>query len=290
MRTIAITGAASGIGAATSERLKSEGHRVIGVDLHKVDITADLATPQGRSHAIDQILELSGGQLDGLVPCAGLSGLPDRPGSLLVSLNYFGSIALFEGLREALAKSEAASVVGLCSNSTTTAPGVPMDLVEALATGDEQAARAVGDKTGSIMAYPATKMALARWIRTNSVRDEWIGQGINLNAIAPGKTETAMVAPGADAPAELGGAPFSRRRSRFHGGAAAFTEAQPLSRRRSRFHGGAAAFTEAQPLSRKLGDYQGAAAGRSSQNSMMARPSISPFESARIASLTSSSR
>jgi NAD(P)-dependent dehydrogenase (short-subunit alcohol dehydrogenase family) len=196
MRTIAITGAASGIGAATSERLKSEGHRVIGVDLHKSDITADLSTPEGRSAAIDQILEQCGGTLDGLVPCAGLSGLPDRPGSLLVSLNYFGSIELIDGLRGALARSEAASVVGLCSNSTTTAPGVSLELVEALTSGDEEAARVVGDKVGSIMTYPASKMALARWIRTRSVTDEWIGQGINLNAIAPGKTETPMVAEG----------------------------------------------------------------------------------------------
>ncbi len=196
MSTIAITGAASGIGAATAERLTSEGHRVIGVDLHKTDITADLATPEGRRSTIDQILEACDGTLDGFVPCAGLSGLPDRPGSLLVSLNYFGSIELIEGLRGALARSDAASVVGLCSNSTTTAPGLPMELVEALATGNEETAREVGDKTGSIMAYPATKMALARWLRKKAVTDEWIGQGINLNAIAPGKTETAMVAEG----------------------------------------------------------------------------------------------
>jgi NAD(P)-dependent dehydrogenase (short-subunit alcohol dehydrogenase family) len=39
-------------------------------------------------------------------------------------------------------------------------------------------------------------MALARWIRKNAVTEEWIGQGINLNAIAPGKTATAMVAEG----------------------------------------------------------------------------------------------
>ncbi|MBJ21241.1 MAG: SDR family oxidoreductase [bacterium] len=196
MGTIAITGAASGIGAATAARLTNEGHRVIGVDLHKTDITADLSAPEGRQSAIDQILDGCGGTLDGFVPCAGLSGLPDRPGSLLVSLNYFGSVELIEGLRGALARSEASSVVGLCSNSTTTAPGLPMELVEALTNGDEEAARAIGDKTGSIMAYPATKMALARWIRKNSVSEDWIGQGINLNAIAPGKTETAMVAEG----------------------------------------------------------------------------------------------
>jgi NAD(P)-dependent dehydrogenase (short-subunit alcohol dehydrogenase family) len=196
MKTIAITGAASGIGAATAARLESQGHRVIGVDLHKTDITADLSTPDGRQSAIDGILKACGGTLDGLVPCAGLSGLPDRAGSLLVSLNYFGSIELIAGLRGALAKSGEASVVALSSNSTSTAPGVPMDLVAALEAGDEEAARTVADKAGSIMGYPASKMALARWIRKNAVTEEWIGQGINLNAIAPGKTATAMVAEG----------------------------------------------------------------------------------------------
>ena len=196
MKTYAITGAASGIGLATRKRLEDAGNRVIGVDLQACDVVADLSTPDGRKQAIDGVLERAEGRLDGLVPCAGLSGLPDRPGSLLVSLNYFGSIELIEGLHDALAKSGEAAVVGLCSNSTTTAPGLPMELVEALAAGDEEAARAVGDKTGSILAYPATKMALARWLRANSVTDEWIGQGINLNAVAPGKTETAMVAEG----------------------------------------------------------------------------------------------
>ncbi len=202
MKTIAITGAASGIGAATAKQLESEGHRVIGVDIHKADITADLSIPAGRSEAVDQILERSGGRLDGFVPCAGLSALPERPSSLVVSLNYFGSIEMIAGLRVALAKSDEASVVGICSNSTTSTPGLPLELVEVLATGDEEAARALAEKiateneTGWVMGYPASKMALARWIRTQSVRDEWVGQGIHLNAVAPGKTETAMVEEG----------------------------------------------------------------------------------------------
>lgn len=196
MKTIAITGAASGIGAATAKQLIDAGHRVIGVDIQNSDIVADLATPDGRQAAIDQILEASGGTLDGLVPCAGLSGLPGRPGNLLVSLNYFGSIALFKGLHGALAAAGSGAAIGLCSNSTTTAPGLPMELVEACNTDDEEHARQVGDKVGSLRAYAATKVALARWIRRQAPTEEWIGQGITLNAIAPGKTETAMVAEG----------------------------------------------------------------------------------------------
>ena len=44
---MALTGAASGIGAATAARLKAAGHRVITVDRHDADITCDLATEAG---------------------------------------------------------------------------------------------------------------------------------------------------------------------------------------------------------------------------------------------------
>ncbi|MFK7895740.1 MAG: SDR family oxidoreductase [Myxococcota bacterium] len=198
MRTIAITGAASGIGAALKARLESQGDRVIGVDLRNEDILADLSTPDGRADAIKGIQEACGGTLDGLVPCAGLSGLPDRPGSLLASLNYFGTVDLLEGLRENLARADEPSVVVMSSNSTTTVPPgmVSGEVVEALLAGDEEKARALTDKTGSLAAYPTTKTALAHWVRRNAPTEDWIGQGINLNAIAPGKTETAMVAEG----------------------------------------------------------------------------------------------
>jgi len=184
MKTIAITGAASGIGAALSKRLIDEGQRVIGVDVQQADVVADLATPEGRSNAIAQIQQLSGGVLDGLVPCAGLSGLPDRPGSLLASLNYFGTIDLVTGLRENLARASEPAVVLISSNSTTTMPpgAVSAALVEACLSGEEEAARDIGDEVGSIRAYPATKTALAHWVRRNAPTPEWIGEGINLNA------------------------------------------------------------------------------------------------------------
>ena len=50
----------------------------------------------------DLILAACDGVLDGLVTCAGLAGAPSRAGSLLASVNYFGSIELLEALRPAL--------------------------------------------------------------------------------------------------------------------------------------------------------------------------------------------
>jgi len=72
MSVVAISGAASGIGAATAELLAERGHRVIGIDLRDADVMADLATPDGRAQAVDTVLELCSGTLDGLVTAAGI--------------------------------------------------------------------------------------------------------------------------------------------------------------------------------------------------------------------------
>ena len=61
-RIIAVTGAASGIGAACAARFSAAGSRVIGVDLHDTEIVADLGTANGRAQAIAAITESKPGQ------------------------------------------------------------------------------------------------------------------------------------------------------------------------------------------------------------------------------------
>ena len=192
MGTIAITGSASGMGATTRSRLTKEGHRVIGVDLKDADVVADLGTPDGRWAAIEGVNSQCDGVLDGLVTFAGLAGTSGRPGGLVVSVNYFGTVELLAGLRPLLAAGNDAAAVAISSNSTTCQPGVPGNLVDACLAGDERAAVALGDEIGSLGAYPATKTAIARWVRRHATQADWIGEGITLNAVAPGFIATPM--------------------------------------------------------------------------------------------------
>jgi NAD(P)-dependent dehydrogenase (short-subunit alcohol dehydrogenase family) len=192
MGTYAITGSASGIGAATTRRLREAGHRVIGVDRVDADVIADLSTPDGRRTAVGRVIEEAGLGLDGFVPCAGVAGLPGRPASLLVSINYFGAIEMIIGLRDALAATGGA-VVAISSNSTTCQPGYSLELVDALLAGEETLARQVADEADSLMAYPATKTAIARWIRRHAPQEDWVGAGVRLNAVTPGMVETPLV-------------------------------------------------------------------------------------------------
>ncbi|MEU6564556.1 SDR family oxidoreductase [Nocardia nova] len=197
MGTIAVTGSASGIGAAVAAHLEKEGHRVIGVDLRNADVTADLGTPEGRAHAVAEVTRISEGRLDGFLPFAGVAAATGRPGGLVVSVNYFGAVELLEGLRPLLRESDAASVVLVSSNSTTTQPMWPVELAEACLAGEERRAREIAESfgdLGAIQAYPATKAALAWYARTKSA--EYIGEGIRLNAIAPGIIDTPMTQEG----------------------------------------------------------------------------------------------
>ena len=205
MPVAVVTGSASGIGAATTARLRKDGWEVLGVDLRDADVVADLSTTEGRAAAVDAVGARHPGGIDGLVPCAGVGGFTGRAGSLLVSLNYFGTVELLAGLRPLLAAGGGGAAVAISSNSTTCQPGIPLELTEACLTGDEATARQVGDEVGALGAYPATKIAVARWVRRQSVTPEWAGAGVRLNAVAPGLTETAMVAEGRADP-ELGSA------------------------------------------------------------------------------------
>ena len=191
MKTYVVSGAASGIGAATTTLLREQGHRVITVDLRDADVTADLSTREGRADALAGVRALAE-VVHGVVPAAGIGGFTGTDPALVVSVNYFGALALVEGLHDLMAAADGAAVVFLASNSITGQPGWAGEVAAACLRGDEEQARAAAAVHEAVMVYPATKAALAWWARRAGVTEEWIGAGIRLNSVAPGKVATPM--------------------------------------------------------------------------------------------------
>lgn len=189
-RTLLVTGSASGIGKATASLLRSRGDTVIGLDLANADIEADLGTAEGRGKAIAEVTAMAGGKLDGVIACAGV--VSDN-GPQMVAVNYFGTLAIVDGLRAALLAS-AAPRVAIISSFASLLPSNP-PLVEACLVGDEAAAMDLAQSGHGNLTYGSTKLALSRWIRRTAILPEWAGSGILMNGIAPGLVLTPMTAP-----------------------------------------------------------------------------------------------
>jgi NAD(P)-dependent dehydrogenase (short-subunit alcohol dehydrogenase family) len=177
VRTVAVTGSASGIGAATARLMRDAGDRVIEVDIRDAEILADLGSAAGRQRAIEEIRARSAGLLDGIVTCAGLGSDTGDEGRVL-SINYFGTAELLLGLRAELARS--AATIEAC-----------------LAMDEPRALELIASETrsGDIRpAYATSKSALARLVRRLAPSAEWARAGITLNAVVPSATRTPMIA------------------------------------------------------------------------------------------------
>lgn len=197
MRTVVITGSASGLGAAIRRRLEHDGDRVIGVDLTGQEIDADLATAAGRSAAMNAVLAATDGSIDGLVVCAGL-GPHVEPVSRLVSVNYFGAVEVLDGLRPALAAGTAPAAVAISSNSIGITPIADEALIRAMLDQGEAASVALADGFDGASVYAMTKIALARAVRRRVL--DWGRAQVRLNAVAPGPVVTPLLQGSLDDP------------------------------------------------------------------------------------------
>jgi NAD(P)-dependent dehydrogenase (short-subunit alcohol dehydrogenase family) len=113
-RRVVITGAASGIGAATAAELRSRGARVVGLDVRPAgeDVIACDVRDQGSvDRGVTEAIERLGGGLDVLINNAGIGAIqsagarPDEQALAVIEVNMLGpwrvTAAALPALREA---------------------------------------------------------------------------------------------------------------------------------------------------------------------------------------------
>lgn len=188
-KVILITGAANGIGAATSRRISAEGGTVVLTDVDDVtgQLLAEELSADGRSaqyqhlnvadesnwqNVINTVVEQFG-RLDGLVNNAGISDLRTIEESTLEDFNRVIGIlqtGVFLGMKSSgdLLKQHGGSVVNV-SSMFGTVGGI-----------------------GPSPAYHAAKGGIRTMSKGAAVN--WGAEGVRVNSVHPGFIDTAMIA------------------------------------------------------------------------------------------------
>ena len=190
-----VTGGTKGIGGKTVELLRSYGHEVVNIDIDNGDIAADLGTAEGRETVVSDMHRMYPGGIDGLVCNAGIAGIPKYKLSYILSVDYFGPIAVAEGLYDLLRLKKGNCAITLTDTTTYPRHG-KYSVVELLNNcGDEARIGRLVDTFDPVDAansmYLASKVALARWMRR--ISSTWAAHGVNMNAVAPGAVDTTIM-------------------------------------------------------------------------------------------------
>jgi NAD(P)-dependent dehydrogenase (short-subunit alcohol dehydrogenase family) len=201
-KTVLVTGAASGIGAAMAEEFHRQGATLKLADRNEPELTvrAQQLGPNVECHIYDQ------------ANTASVLGLAEWAGTVDVLMNNAGIVAFGE------IQSHSPELLTTVINTNLTGP---IMLANAIATGMLARRSGVIVNTTSQLAfcgapqravYASAKAGLAQF--TKSVAAEWAPHGVRVLAIAPGRTLTALNSARLSDPAvreaALGGIPLGR--------------------------------------------------------------------------------
>jgi NAD(P)-dependent dehydrogenase (short-subunit alcohol dehydrogenase family) len=198
-RTIVVSGAASGIGAATARLLRERGETVIGVDIKEPaagSVDHFVAMDQSESQSIDAAVDKLPEGIDGLVNSAGVPPSPTFPPATVLKVNFYG---LREFTGKLLGKiSHGGAIVNLSSGAGMGWPqNIPL-LRKALAVDDIHSVddfvtrhEIHNDGIDNQAAYPLSKQLLIVW--TATAYPIWKETGVRMNAIAPGAVTTPIL-------------------------------------------------------------------------------------------------
>jgi NAD(P)-dependent dehydrogenase (short-subunit alcohol dehydrogenase family) len=184
---VLVTGAASGIGRATVERLVADGATVVGIDLARASPegldapsfsyrSADVLDAAAVGAAVDAVVAAAG-RLDGVVHSAGVAGggpvhlVPDEEWDRVIGINLKGTFVVLRAALGQMTKQdrvagERGSIVALAS-------------IEGL------------EGTAGGSSYNASKGGVV--LLTKNTAIDYGPSGIRVNAICPGFIETPLL-------------------------------------------------------------------------------------------------
>lgn len=171
-----VTGAASGIGAATADLFRQEGAVVYGADLrpgqHDHDRHLDVSDSQAWETLVDEIVRQHG-RVDVLVNNAGLVGSYEDIVSVgledfdrVLQVNLYGTMLGMRSTIPAMAESNCPSIINVCS-------------IWGVAGAD------------GVAAYQASKGAVRSLTKNAAIT--YAGRGIRANALLPGLVLTPLI-------------------------------------------------------------------------------------------------
>ena len=189
---VALTGAASGIGAAVAMKLKADGHAVTAFDIAAPHVAVDrfIAVDMADPAAIDAAAAAVEGPFDALINNA---GLPPRPGNgaAVLGVNFLGLRRFLDAMVPKLARG--ASIVNTASRAGA-AWRENLDQVKALMAlaGPDELPGFIDTHTiDHVRAYNLSKEALIAL--TVARTSDTLAQGLRMNSVSPAAVSTTIL-------------------------------------------------------------------------------------------------
>jgi NAD(P)-dependent dehydrogenase (short-subunit alcohol dehydrogenase family) len=178
-RVVVVTGAASGIGAATVERLAADGTKVVAIDRDScsgdaaLEFNFDVSDETGWQDAVRQV-ETELGRIDGLVNCAGvirmgaITEMPLEDFRLVMRVNVEGTFLGIKHVLPSMLRQGEGSIVNISSTA------------------------GIAGSAGA-SAYCASKGAVRLLTKSAALEAIAHPSAVRVNSVHPAMTETPMV-------------------------------------------------------------------------------------------------